>query len=63
MATFTILSFRFFEDRYENYKVRQQAENEAEKSSLNANKETKEFCKNCSLAKKSCCLEFIFVKI
>jgi len=45
MSTFTILSYRFFQDRYEDYKVAEATDSQN------------------GSAKKSCCLEFIFVKI
>jgi len=45
MSTFTILSFRFFQERYESYKVAEAID------SVNGS------------PKKSCCLDFIFVKI
>jgi len=55
-ATLTILSFRYFQDRYEDHKANRMAEDDAEKLK-DSMKE------NNGSAMNSCCLEFIFFQI
>ncbi len=62
LATFTILSFKIMQDRYDDYKVSQQAKNDTGNSNLKAEKDTNENGEN-SETNTSCCLDLIFFKV